>query len=102
MPEPYSRSRTLFGYVLLVVTAVGWAGAWLTARVAAHDAPPLTVTWSRFVVAALALIPAWLVFEQRFMKTEAASLAGRDSDYDQDLDPRRRVARALGSVAQTM
>ncbi len=51
-----------FGYVLLVVTAVTWAGAWLTARVAAPDLPPLTVTWGRFVVAALALWPvrAWL------------------------------------------
>ena len=32
------------GYLLMVITAVFWAGAWLTARVAAHDAPPMTVT----------------------------------------------------------
>lgn len=52
------------GYVLMVVTGVGWAGAWLTAKVAAHDAPPLTVTVGRFFVAALALLPVWLVVER--------------------------------------
>ena len=62
MTSPASRS--LLGYVLLVVTAIGWAGAWLTARIAAHDAPPLTVTWGRFVVAGIALFPAWIVLER--------------------------------------
>lgn len=55
-----ATSRTVTGYLLLLVTALAWAGAWLTARVAAHDAPPFTVTWGRFVVAAVALVPAWL------------------------------------------
>lgn len=57
--------RALSGYLLLVVTALGWAGAWLTAKVAAHDAPPLTVTVGRFLVAALALLPAWWVLDRR-------------------------------------
>jgi drug/metabolite transporter (DMT)-like permease len=59
-----AASRSFLGYVLLVVTAIGWAGAWLTARAAAHDAPPLTVTWGRFVVAGIALVPPWLVLER--------------------------------------
>jgi len=58
-------SRTALGYGLLVITAIGWAGAWLTARVAAHDLPPLTVTLGRFTVAAVALLPAWFVLERR-------------------------------------
>jgi drug/metabolite transporter (DMT)-like permease len=59
-----SRSHLGLGYTLLVVTAIGWAGAWVTARLAAHELPPLTVAWGRFVVAAAALVPAWLVLEQ--------------------------------------
>ena len=47
------------GYLLMVITAVFWAGAWLTARVAAHDAPPMTVTVGRFAVASLLLLPVW-------------------------------------------
>jgi drug/metabolite transporter (DMT)-like permease len=43
----------------MVITAVFWAGAWLTARVAAHDAPPMTVTVGRFAVASLLLLPVW-------------------------------------------
>lgn len=62
MTEP--RSRLGLGYILLFVTAVGWAGAWITARLAAHELPPLTVAWGRFVVASAALVPAWLVLEQ--------------------------------------
>lgn len=49
----------LRGYLLMVITAVFWAGAWLTARVAAHDAPPMTVTVGRFAVASLLLLPVW-------------------------------------------
>jgi len=62
MTSPAARTAT--GYALLVVTALGWAGAWLTARVAAHDVPPLTVTWARFLVAGLALIPAWIALDR--------------------------------------
>lgn len=57
-------SRSLLGYALMVVTAVGWAGAWLTARAAAHDAPPLSVTTGRFIVAVIALVPVWLLLER--------------------------------------
>lgn len=53
-----SESRRLgLGYLFLLITSLCWAGAWLTARVAAHDLPPLTVTWGRFLVATLALLP---------------------------------------------
>lgn len=48
----------------MVVTALGWAGAWITAKMAAHDAPPATVTVGRFVVAAVALAPVWLALER--------------------------------------
>lgn len=47
------------GYVLLVVTALGWSGAWITARLAAHEAPELTVTVGRFALASVALAPVW-------------------------------------------
>lgn len=57
-------SRTAWGYLLLVVTALGWSGAWVTARLAAHDAPPMTVTVGRFAIAAVALLPAWLAFDR--------------------------------------
>ncbi len=57
-------SRTGWGYLLLVVTAIGWSGAWVTARLAAHDAPPMTVTVGRFAIAAVALMPAWLAFDR--------------------------------------
>jgi drug/metabolite transporter (DMT)-like permease len=60
-PRP---AQLLAGYALMVVTALGWAGAWITARLAAHDAPPLSVTVGRYLVAALALVPAWLVFDR--------------------------------------
>ena len=53
------RAHPLYGYFLLLVTALSWAGAWLTARVAAHDAPPLAVTVGRFAVASLLLLPVW-------------------------------------------
>lgn len=52
-------ARPLHGYVLMVITAIFWAGAWLTARIAAHDAPPMTVTAGRFTVASLLLLPVW-------------------------------------------
>ncbi|MBZ0269551.1 DMT family transporter, partial [bacterium] len=45
------------GYVMLVLTTAAWGGAWVTARLAAHDLPPLTVTWGRFALASLALLP---------------------------------------------
>jgi drug/metabolite transporter (DMT)-like permease len=45
------------GYVMLVLTTAAWGGAWVTARLAAHELPPLTVTWGRFALAALALLP---------------------------------------------
>lgn len=57
-------SRTAWGYLLLVVTAIGWSGAWVTARLAAHDAPPMTVTVGRFAIAAIALVPAWVAFDR--------------------------------------
>lgn len=47
-----------------MVTAVGWSGAWVTARLAAHDAAPMAVTVGRFVIAAVALLPAWWVFDR--------------------------------------
>lgn len=59
-----ARSASLLGYVLLIATSLGWAGAWLTARLAAHDAPALTVTVGRFVVAAVALVPVWLALDR--------------------------------------
>jgi drug/metabolite transporter (DMT)-like permease len=55
------RAHPFFGYLLLLVTALSWAGAWITARVAAHDAPPMTVTAGRFLVASLLLLPVWWV-----------------------------------------
>jgi drug/metabolite transporter (DMT)-like permease len=48
----------------MVVTALSWAGAWITARLAAHDAPPLTVTVGRYAVASLLLLPAWWRFDR--------------------------------------
>ncbi len=57
--------RSLLGYLLLVLTAIAWSGAWVTARLAAHDAPPMTVTVGRFAIAAIALVPAWFVFDRR-------------------------------------
>jgi drug/metabolite transporter (DMT)-like permease len=56
--------RVLTGYVLVVVTALLWAGAWITARLAAHDAPPLTVATGRFLVASVALLPVWRTLER--------------------------------------
>jgi drug/metabolite transporter (DMT)-like permease len=56
--------ESLLGYVLLVVTAIGWSGAWITARLAAHEAPELTVTVGRFALAGLALLPVWWVTDR--------------------------------------
>lgn len=56
--------ETIAGYALLVVTALGWSGAWITARLAAHEAPELTVTVGRFALAALALLPVWWVTDR--------------------------------------
>ena len=56
--------RAGLGYLLLILTAFGWAGAWITARLAAHELPPLTVAWGRFLVASLALVPAWAALER--------------------------------------
>lgn len=58
------RARQLGGYGLLVVTALGWSGAWITARLAAHDAPAMTVTVGRFAIAAVALLPAWMLIDR--------------------------------------
>jgi drug/metabolite transporter (DMT)-like permease len=49
------KGRALLGHVLMIVTALSWAGAWITARLAAHDAPPLTVTVGRYAVASAVL-----------------------------------------------
>lgn len=59
-----SERREIVGYLLMLATAIGWGGAWVTAKLAAHDAPPATVTVGRFVVAALALLPVWLLMER--------------------------------------
>lgn len=56
--------RAWVGYLLLVLTALGWAGAWITARLAAHELPPMTVAWGRFLVASVALVPAWAILER--------------------------------------
>jgi drug/metabolite transporter (DMT)-like permease len=58
------KGRALLGYALMVVTALSWAGAWITARLAAHDAPPLTVTVGRYAVASALLLPAWWWFDR--------------------------------------
>lgn len=58
------RTQAAWGYLLLVVTALGWSGAWITARLAAHEAPPMTVTVGRFALASVALVPAWLAFDR--------------------------------------
>ncbi len=47
------------GVLLLLVTAIGRAGAWTTARPAAGAVSPLTVPWVRFVVASVSPHPAW-------------------------------------------
>ncbi|MCJ2531152.1 MAG: DMT family transporter [Candidatus Thermoplasmatota archaeon] len=59
------------GYALLFVTAVGWSGAWIIARAAAHEASPSAITVGRFAVAAIALLPAWFLLERglRFRPT---------------------------------
>ncbi len=62
------------GYVLLVVTALGWSGAWITARLAAYEAPPMTVTVGRFLLASIALAPAWWVID----RGKRIDLSGRD------------------------
>jgi len=67
-------ARPLHGYALLVITALFWAGAWITARLAAHDAPPLTVTTGRFLVASLLLLPVWW----RFGRGRTVRLHGAD------------------------
>ncbi len=59
------RPQLAAGYALLVLTTLMWAGAWLTARLAAHDAPALTVSVGRFAVAAVALLPIWLATDGR-------------------------------------
>ncbi|NNE44627.1 MAG: DMT family transporter, partial [Gemmatimonadetes bacterium] len=57
--------RLLTGYLLMVVTAVSWAGAWITARLAAHDVPAITTATGRFVVASVILLPFWWAMERR-------------------------------------
>jgi drug/metabolite transporter (DMT)-like permease len=68
------------GYALLFATALSWSGAWIIARAAAHEASPAAITVGRFAVAALALVPVWLVLERgrRFRPTrgDAALLLG--------------------------
>lgn len=68
------------GYALLFVTAVGWSGAWIIARAAAHEASPSAITIGRFAIAALALVPAWLLLERgrrfRPSRRDAALLLG--------------------------
>ena len=63
-PTLVNARQALIGYLLMLVTGIGWAGAWITAKIAAHDAPPATVTVGRFVVAALALLPVWFALER--------------------------------------
>lgn len=74
------RSRLLAGYLLLVVTALGWSGAWITARLAAYEAPPMTVTVGRFALAAVALVPAWWAIDRgeriSLSRTDGALIAG--------------------------
>lgn len=53
------------GHALLLVTAIGWSGAWIIARAAAHEASPSAITVGRFAVASLALVPAWFLLERR-------------------------------------
>lgn len=58
------RAHPLFGYLLLLLTMLSWGGAWITARMAAHDAPAMTVTAGRFVVASILLLPVWWKLER--------------------------------------
>jgi drug/metabolite transporter (DMT)-like permease len=60
-----TRRIDIGGYVALVFAGLGWAGAWLTARVAAHDIPRLTTTVGRFAVASVCLFPVWIVLEPK-------------------------------------
>jgi drug/metabolite transporter (DMT)-like permease len=59
-----ATSRAGLGYTMLVITMLGWSGAWITAKAAAHDAPPSEVALGRFVVASLGLVPAWMLLER--------------------------------------
>jgi drug/metabolite transporter (DMT)-like permease len=66
--------ENLLGYALLVVTALGWSGAWITARLARHEAPEATVTVGRFALAALALAPVWWMTDRE----DQVPLSSRD------------------------
>jgi drug/metabolite transporter (DMT)-like permease len=72
--------QTGLGIFLLFVTALGWAGAWITARLAAGALPPLTVTWGRFLVASVALLPAWWMLDRgarvRLVRSDLVMIAG--------------------------
>ncbi|HVL86389.1 MAG TPA: DMT family transporter [Candidatus Thermoplasmatota archaeon] len=52
------------GYLLLLVTSLGWSGAWIVARAAAHEVSPLAATVGRFAIAAVALLPAWYLLDR--------------------------------------
>ncbi|MHB8585153.1 MAG: DMT family transporter [Thermoplasmatota archaeon] len=70
-----AKSSVMMGYGLMVVTAVGWAISWITARAAASDAPPLSEALGRFLVASLALLPVWLILEKgRLPKFDARTI----------------------------
>jgi drug/metabolite transporter (DMT)-like permease len=64
LPAPVERDPARSGYLMLLITALGWSGAWVVARAAAHEASPFAITVGRFAVATFALLPAWFLLDR--------------------------------------
>ena len=62
--RPYGAPM-LISYIKLALVPIIWGGALVAGRVVAADLPPLTITWIRFLLVSLYLLPALRLFEGR-------------------------------------
>ena len=53
-------------YIKLVLAPILWGGALVAGRVVAADLSPLTITWIRFLLVSVFLLPVLRLFEGRF------------------------------------
>ncbi len=56
-PQPASRFRTIYPYLLLALCMLMWSGNWIMGRALRDTVPPFALTFWRWVVAALLLAP---------------------------------------------
>jgi drug/metabolite transporter (DMT)-like permease len=63
MRQPFYEAPMLMAYLRLTLAPILWGGALVAGRVVAADLPPILITWVRFLLASVFLLPVLRIME---------------------------------------